>query len=255
MCGRRELHPRAIPLLVLYHPAITESAAKRGGEASMGERLNGVLKRRGLLAGAVALAGAGLAKLTGPGHAEAAHTTPEDVLHADVVNTTTGQTEIHYTGVGLRALHVRSTNASYAFQATADNGGNGAVAVSTGPNGIGVVGEGGDGLSFGVLGLTGGATANASGVRGLASSGATNGVWGENRSSADNCDGVFGLASAATGATVGVWGRSTSSTAGASPKTPSQSSALLEFRPQTPLVAPVKATPRTPLALAVAPAV
>ena len=49
----------------------------------MSERATGLLKRRGLLAGAAALVGAGLARLTGPTRAQAAHTAPEDVLHAD----------------------------------------------------------------------------------------------------------------------------------------------------------------------------
>ena len=184
----------------------------------MGKRVGigrDVLKRRGLLAGAVALAGAGLAKLTGPGHAEAAHTAPEDVLHADVVNTTTGTTEIHHTGATGRGLLVRSTNGTSAFQATVDNGRTGARGVSNGTGGIGVDGWAGGGFSYGVHGSTEGATTNASGVKGIVFAGATNGVWGENYSSTDNCDGVFGVATASTGKTVGVWGRSQSGTAGA----------------------------------------
>ena len=176
----------------------------------------GTLKRRGLLAGAAALAASGVAKLTGPGHAEAANTTPEDVLHADATNTTIGQTDILSTGSTVWALHVHSTAATHTFQATATGGRTGARGVSNGTGGRGVWGVAGDGQSYGVLGETGGSTINASGVRGIALAGATNGVWGENIGSANSATGVFGLASATSGATVGVWGRSQSGAAGAS---------------------------------------
>ena len=51
--------------------------------------------RRGLLAGAAALLGAGLAKLGGPERAEAAHTASDrTTLHANVTNETTSITRI-----------------------------------------------------------------------------------------------------------------------------------------------------------------
>src|SRR5687767_720414 len=52
------------------------------------------LKRRGLLAGAAAVIGAGLAKLGTPERTEAGHAAPEDVFHVDVVNTTSFSTII-----------------------------------------------------------------------------------------------------------------------------------------------------------------
>jgi len=167
--------------------------------------MGSVLKRRGLLAGAAALLGAGAAKLTGPGHAEAAHTAPEDVLHADVVNTTTGETEILHTGGTTRALYVRSTGASATFQAT--GGRTGARGVSTGIGGVGVEGVVSNGLSFGVYGYTESATTNATGVRGDAFAGATVGVWGRSTSSTAGATGTRGEATAPAGATTGVLGR------------------------------------------------
>ena len=58
----------------------------------MGERTDRALKRRGLLAGAAALAGVGLAKLAGPGTAQAGHEVPEDVFHLQQLNTTAAST-------------------------------------------------------------------------------------------------------------------------------------------------------------------
>ena len=176
-----------------------------GKRAGMGV---GVLKRRGLLAGAAALLGAGATKLVGTGRVEAAHDGSADqtVLHADALNTTTGQTAIQNAGTPIWALIVESTGASYSIQGTNDWS-----------DGVGVrgVANGNSASAIGVLGLTVSTANNASGVKGDAISGATNGVWGENASTANTATGTFGLASAATGATVGVWGRSQSGTAGA----------------------------------------
>ena len=60
-------------------------ARRQGGRGPVGV---GILKRRGLLAGAAALAGVGLTKLAGPGQADAGHTslnTPEP-LHIGALN-------------------------------------------------------------------------------------------------------------------------------------------------------------------------
>jgi len=180
----------------------------------MGERLNGVLKRRGLLAGAAALATAGLAKLDGADRVKAAHfNSDEAFIHAGAFNTTTNTTAIVATlssGPSLAAANGGDT----AYQSLED----GIQGFSGGGNftaGVRGSARASVGETFGVLGLTNSSTVNASGVKGQASSGATNGVWGQNTSTADTATGTFGLASAATGATVGVWGRSQSGTDGA----------------------------------------
>ncbi len=209
MSARRELHARAAPLLVLYHPSIAEITTAR--EASMGERAGigrDVLKRRGLLAGAAALVAGGLAKLSQERTAQAAHDyggTPE-ALHADVDNTTTQQTRI------TRSNAAVSQTAFY----VENNLGSAVTGLGTSESatvaGLNTVQTG---QSIGVVGTVNSSTNNASGVKGEAGAGATNGVWGENGSPANTATGTYGLASAATGATVGVWGRSTSSTDGA----------------------------------------
>ena len=63
----------------------------------------GQLKRRGLIAGAAALAAAGLARLAGDQRAEAAHDsvtayTPDNTMHVDVNNTTASKTSITRSG-------------------------------------------------------------------------------------------------------------------------------------------------------------
>ena len=161
----------------------------------MGERTGGVLKRRGLLAGAAALVGAGLEKLTGPDRARAAHiASDESIIHAAAFNSTTAVTTISTTGAsafsafsdgGHRSAGVRGAAMSLTFE------------------------------SYGVDGETQSPTTNASGVKGLAVRGVTNGVWGENTSPAPNATGVFGLAFAASSVNVGVWGRTQSTAAGA----------------------------------------
>ena len=174
----------------------------------------GTLKRRGLLVGAAALAGAGLAKLGGDDRAEAAHDgSDEGFIHANAVNTTAATTTIVAAPAGSPVLSVRRSttgvfpNADDAIQGLTVGG-----AAAVGVRGIA---EAATGLNAGVAGENYSSTTNASGVRGLVGSGATNGVWGENTSTSNSATGVYGLASAAIGATVGVWGRSTSATAGA----------------------------------------
>ena len=124
----------------------------------------GMLKRRGFVAGAAALAGLAVAKLTSGERAEAAHDsggTPE-VLHAQVVNTTTGQTRIsaNLAFVGSATFAVlNGENAAFAFgdaiQGRTIAGGAAAGvygSTSSQTGGFGVVGTSGTGA--GVLGTT-----------------------------------------------------------------------------------------------------
>ncbi len=62
-------------------------------------KVNGLLGRRGLMAGAAALLGAGIARLSGPKPVEAGHNTniaydSQTTMHLDVTNTTAGSTRI-----------------------------------------------------------------------------------------------------------------------------------------------------------------
>jgi hypothetical protein len=170
--------------------------------------------RRGLLAGAAALVGAGLAKLGGPERARAAHTgSDEGVLHAGQSNTTTSLTGVHATFTSLPTLAV--TNSSDLLFVTGHDAFQGIVG-GTDPGAAGVLGMaiGTSGQNYGVVGTTRSATHNASGVRGFATAGATNGVWGENTSSDHGATGVYGLATHATSLTNGVYARSQSTHSG-----------------------------------------
>src|SRR6266540_534737 len=75
----------------------------------------GGVKRRGLIAGAAALAAAGLAKLAGAGRAEASHdsTTPytsDNTMHVDVVNTTLQTTTVLSSAAAGRVPALEGTN-------------------------------------------------------------------------------------------------------------------------------------------------
>jgi len=123
----------------------------------MGERAgSGVVKRRGLLAGAAALAAA-VAKLGTTERAEAAHGsgTDPDAIHRNVVNTATATTTLTNTNVsGGTALFVESTA----------GGGSGLHGANNTATGVGVHGSSSAGA--GVFGLTLGA--GKPGVSGVA---------------------------------------------------------------------------------------
>ncbi len=190
----------------------------------MGERAGmgvGVLKRRGLLAGAAAIVAGGLARLAGPGRAEAAHNattgyTSESVMHADFVNTTTSNTLIKgataatplvvqnasdralYTG---SAVYGVTSNRSLTERAGALHG------VNTSDNGHGVVGCAEPENGVGVTGLAGGAfvfTAGPPGT-GVFGFGPTNGVAGRSpggngaRGESTSGYGAYGLSQSGPG--------------------------------------------------------
>lgn len=195
----------------------------------MGMRIGGlqrgtsILKRRGLLAGAAAVIGAGLAKLTTPGRAEAADGTPVIVGGvAEGTNPSTSSTRIAAYLANNPALLVQNNRSPFTFgplnspdaiQAQVDTAVGVAIRGTNVGAGDGVTGESTAGM--GVQGSTSATSINVSGVRGVATStnGVTNGVWGQNSSISGGATGVYGLASTSTGAagTVGVWGRSQSS--------------------------------------------
>ena len=166
-----------------------------GGRAGIGV---GVLKRRGLLAGAAALLAGGLAKLGAAQRVQAAHDGSPDqtVLHADTQNTTSGTTTIFRSGgAGVTTLQVYNTA----------SGGVAVVAQSTG------TGIGGAGLygvnntpAFGDLVVVGGVgvfgfnnstepTARGIGVWGQVLSATGVGVRGENRADDARAIGVQGV--------------------------------------------------------------
>ena len=141
----------------------------------MGERASGVLKRRGLLAAAAALAGAGLAKLARPEHVLAG--TDGDVV-LGAVNPPSGTvattTAINATVAGNPGFRV--TNNAAATEAFAD----------------GIQGYASGDTLAGVFGANG--SVNGIGVFGAAS--ATNGVGIRGRADAATGTGALGLSSA-----------------------------------------------------------
>ena len=184
-------------------------------------------KRRGLLAGAVALAAAALAKLGTPAPAQAGHNTniaydSQTTMHLDVTNTTAGSTRIssNISGtaafVGLnnypvgisrpdgilgRTMYTTSNCAGVAGASEAASGGNGVMGTAKATNGVGVYGYAGsvvpstrgpDGTGvygFGPsFGMVGRSTAGI-GVQG--SSVSNTGVHGNS----DNGLGIVGLSS------------------------------------------------------------
>ena len=208
------------------------------GRAGGVTRIAEPLKRRGLLAGAAGLFGAGLARLTGPGRAEAGHNntttyTPEGVLHADVTNTTASATIIK-SDSGFTPFMVQNTTADtpvgpcgiFAATSRENSGGQqgaGVFGLGTGGRGTGVAGlaEVSDGI--GVYGaaarkfITEGGNPG-SGVFGF---GPTNGVAGRSdgagvRGTSTPGTGVFGTSTSGVGSigvstsSVGVYGFSAS---------------------------------------------
>ena len=165
----------------------------------MGERTGGTLKRRGLLAGAAALLGAGLAKLARTERVQAAHDGGPDqtVLHADEQNTTSGTTTIFRSGgAGVTTLQVY-------------NSASGGVAVVAHATGTGIGGAGLYGVNntpasgdfantvggVGVFGFNNSTepTARGIGVWGQVLSATGVGVRGENRADNTNAVGVQGV--------------------------------------------------------------
>ena len=211
----------------------------------MGERALGVLKRRGLLAGAATLVAGGLARLGGPAPTEAAHDGSADqtVLHADIANTTTGITQIVHTGTDIWAVRIASSGAFTTLQAESEGDRTAVRGTAYGAGGRAVRGTAhGDGRSYGVFGETDSADDAAAGVYGEATGlGSAQGVWGTTgstdpfaagvygnasatngqapgivgatASTASAVTGIFGVATGASGATHGIWGRTHSSAA------------------------------------------
>jgi len=167
----------------------------------------GILKRRGLLAGAAAMLGAGLAKLGDSGRVEATSGTPTVqgtlVLGASDIN---GASNTATTPTVLRVLTANQVGLGVA----AEGIGPGTASLSIGDAIVGfsrsgsVFGEPSaairgrgfagtpDNGTFGVIGNTESAIVDTSGVKGKAGSGPTNGVWGENLSTDNRASGVKG---------------------------------------------------------------
>jgi hypothetical protein len=172
--------------------------------------------RRGLLAGAAALVGAGLAKLGGPGRADAAHGTgisDETLIHLGQVNSTDGPTWLQADTTIGPTLGITNAGPLASLDRAAIEGSTG-LAID-GVSAVRGFALGGSGRTFGLYGKNESATTDASGIKGVASAGATNGVWGQNTSTAANAAGVYGQATGTGTVNVGVWGRSESSNAGA----------------------------------------
>jgi hypothetical protein len=180
----------------------------------------GLLKRRGLVAGAVALVGAGLAKLAGPGTAEATHGggTDPTALHVGEGNESTVSTRLAYAGTA-EGLQVSASNAS----AVAVQGFHTAAGTGAGVSGLGIttgvrgtsnrIGVHGAALEAGVRGEVSAPASNTgSGVVGVAAgcdfgNSSSVGVGGSGR----NADGLTGTKTGVLGITgqgVGVegWG-------------------------------------------------
>ena len=182
----------------------------------MGERTDGLLKRRGMLAGMAAFAGAALAKLAGAERVEAGHSTTvgtdfadRKALHLGETNNVPGGTFIAIAG---------STSAQ-GFRVSGYLGHAAISGQNTTAGKTGVHGLSNDVASTstgkGVEGDTYGGGLNASGVYGIARAGQSNGVWGENTSATDGNAGVYGLASNTSSLAIGVFGRTRSSHPGA----------------------------------------
>lgn len=171
----------------------------------------GAVQRRGLLAGAVVLLGAGLAKLAGPGRADAAHDTNIDynsqtVLHADQINTVSSRTTVKSES-GTTPLVVQNTSAdtpqgqSAIFGATSrpNSGGTqggGIQGLSTGASGMGAIGTAEAANGIGVYGAAARkfVTESGPGGTGVFGFGPGNGVAGRSDSI-----GVRGLSTPGTG--------------------------------------------------------
>ena len=122
----------------------------------MGERMRGLLKRRGLLAGAAALVAGGLAKVGGPGRADASHlATGSDFADRKAVHVGADNPIPANAGVGLGG------NANFElFSVSNGSGGNAAVVI----NGHGTA------FALGVRGVSGSALTSirrAVGVHGV----------------------------------------------------------------------------------------
>lgn len=150
--------------------------------------------RRGVFAGIVALAAAGLAKLAAPGRAQAGHNTniaydSQTVMHLDVTNTTAGSSRISSNIAGTaafvalnnypvgisrpdgmlgRTMYTTSNCAGVAGTCEAASGGNGVMGAAKAANGVGV---------YGFAGSVVPSTLGPGGT-GVYGSGPTNGVFG-----------------------------------------------------------------------------
>jgi hypothetical protein len=185
------------------------------------------------MAGAAALVGAGLARLSGTEQAEATHTSggtansDSNAMHNDPVNFTSRDVgflrvgAVGKDGGGTRVATIfPGAIAALAGSLTSDgNAGRYGVLGAIGPSTNRTTVTLGDTATAGVWGINTAPAFAASGVKGLTLSGSTNGVWGEHQGIEANATGVFGTATATAaqgaGATVGVWGRSLSAAAGA----------------------------------------
>jgi hypothetical protein len=128
---------------------------------------NGQLKRRGMMAGVAALAGAGLAKLLGPGRAEAGHD-GTNVFHLGVGNNLWGTAH----------LSVAAPNGT-ALQVTNSGGGSAAAILAEIPLGSGSV----DGFSVAGYHFGGGTgVVGFGGFAGMHGSSSQWGVYGDNSS-------------------------------------------------------------------------
>jgi hypothetical protein len=174
------------------------------------------LKRRGLLAGAAAIVGAGIAKATTPDRADAGHNTniaydTQTVMHLDVTNTTAGSSRIssNISGtaafvalnnypVGIsrpdgmlgRTMYTTSNCAGVAGTCEAALKGMGVQGAAKAANGVGVFGYAGSVVPSDTLpegtGVVG--KGNAFGTWGAARTGTGIGAYGESNSNA----GVYG---------------------------------------------------------------
>jgi hypothetical protein len=192
--------------------------------------VRGMLKRRGLLAGAAGVLGAGIAKLSAPAPALAGHNTniaydSQTTMHLDVTNTTAGSTRIssNISGtaafvalnnypVGIsrpdgmlgRTMYTTSNCAGVAGTCESTNKGMGVQGAAKAINGVGVFGYAGSVVPSDILpegtGVCG--KGNSFGTWGVARTGAGIGAYGESNTNA----GVYGKAQS----NAGVYGESTS---------------------------------------------
>ncbi len=192
----------------------------------------GQLKRRGLIAGAAALVAAGLARLAGPGRAEATHGPADAVgaLHVGTTNPATAQTRLERSSNGV-ALFVKAVggvgNAAVVGQndtpggVPGQAGGTGVegLSLATDPNAnaVGVLGRVSAASSVGVRGINDANSTSAVAVEGLSffdGSGRGIGVRGKSagigvEGDSTNSVGVVGRATAAGNPNPGVVGSAT----------------------------------------------
>lgn len=210
------------------------------------------LKRRGLLAGAAGVVGAGIAKLSAPTSALAGHNTniaydSQTTMHLDVTNTTAGSTRIssNISGtaafvalnnypVGIsrpdgmlgRTMYTTSNCAGVAGTCEAANKGMGVQGAAKAANGVGVFGYAGSVVPSDTLpegtGVCG--KGNSFGTWGVARTGTGVGAYGESTSNAgvygksQSNAGVYGESvngpgvQGTSGPNAGVYGQATSNT-------------------------------------------